>query len=236
MLSLLRVSLSLISRAVNSQTDNAKVDNKCRENRHNTNKMTELPQARGLTLQVALCDLRPIPTAGLWQACSSNKGNVGLPNVCRRSTAMQAQLLSSSARRPLTHGCSLPARPVRLSAHSSAPDTHSPVFSRHVKDNPLSEASKLDFKLTVDFGAGFSLASSQAYVLHCSSGKNHMQGQSTLDLFRRRRSAALKHVFSPAAALDVYSGAMQTLQAAATAETPAAELPPQNQGWPVSTR
>ena len=139
MLSLLRVSLLI------SQLSECKVDNKCRETRHNTNEMTELPQARTLTLQLALCDLRPIPTAGLWQACSSNKGNCRLPNVCRRSTAMQAQLLSSTARRPLTHGCSLPARPARLSAHSSAPDTHSPVFSRHVKHNPLSEASKLDF-------------------------------------------------------------------------------------------
>lgn len=95
--------------------------------------MTELPQASTQTLQVALSDLRSIPTAGPWQPCSSCKGNCRLPTVCRRSTAMQAQLLSSSARRPLTLGLSLSASPARLSARSAARDAHSPVFSRHVK-------------------------------------------------------------------------------------------------------
>ena len=61
-----------------------------------------------------------------------------------------------------------------------------------------------------------------------------MQGQPLLDNYRGRRQAALEHVFASAAALDVNSGAIQTLQAAAATETPAAELPPQDQGWPVS--
>lgn len=96
---------------------------------------------------------------------------------------MQAQLLSSSARRPLTHGCSLPARPVRLSAHSSAPDTHSPVFSR------VQPCVKSGVRTALQFGK-----------------KSH--------------------------AGTVNARLVQTPQAAATAETPAAELPPQNQGWP----
>lgn len=71
---------------------------------------------------------------------------------------MQAQLLSSSGRRPLTHGCSVPARSARLSARSAAPDTHSAVFSRHVKHETAPPgASKLQLQLTVDFGAGASL-------------------------------------------------------------------------------
>ncbi len=119
--------------SVTDQSILRKLDDKFRRNLNNTNDMTELPQASAQTLQVALCDLRPIPTAGPWQPCSSYKGNCRLPNVCRRSTAMQAQLLSSSGRRPLTHGCSLPVVPARLSVRSAAPDTHSPVFSRHVK-------------------------------------------------------------------------------------------------------
>lgn len=150
------VRFSLTDQSTLRQT--TQVDNKFRKNRHNTNDMAELPQASAQTLQVALCDVRPVPPAGPWQPCSSCKGNCGLPNVCWRSTAMQAQLLSSSGRRPLTHGCSVPARSARLSARSAAPDTHSAVFSRHVKHETAPPgASKLQLQLTVDFGAGASL-------------------------------------------------------------------------------